>query len=298
MSLERLPDEALAHVFSFVDPRDVLRNVLLVSRRVSRVACEPLMWRRNCMRDFRYWHPEHDIKSKLGGKPTAVDWKRLYVWRLRRNERARHALEEIVRTGSVFQPATIASARIEEIIRLGYDVKEFLLAEHERSLKAADDDAGNPDQYSLARRYAYIVRVLDAHHSSHSSRTLSSSNVLIRYWSMAARRAIHRVMAICKWMELLEEPDEPWHSGLMPLDVAFASVGMFVLANPDGDMDEVRPSKGRKRRTTKVSQQPEPSRLTGVLRYRNVWTSSPRHLLRLQALISLQCQRDKGLSPW
>lgn len=156
MSLDSLPDEALALIFSYLTPRDLLQNVARVSRRLSRVAREPLMWRQHCVHDFRYWHPNHNMKAKLRGQPSAVDWKALYLERLHKNAEAHKMLEELIQTGSAFQPATIAAECLKGLVTLGYDAKDYLLAQHRRSL-AEVYPPGDPKDFSLAWRYVSIL---------------------------------------------------------------------------------------------------------------------------------------------
>lgn len=56
---------------------------------------------------------------------------------------------------------------------------------------------------------------------------------------MAAVKAIHRDTAVSLWISLLELPNQPWKGDTVSLDAALASVGMFLLEDEPGDIEEV-----------------------------------------------------------
>lgn len=121
MSLLQLPDELIHHLLYYVAPDDTLANLQLTSRRLKRVTEEPLLWRYYCVTSFKFWKSDHGLKRKLRLPPSEVDWKRLYVLRTGRNSHISHLLDQVVGT-------RVGRLRhIEEICKLEYDSKDFLL---------------------------------------------------------------------------------------------------------------------------------------------------------------------------
>lgn len=148
MAFSLIPDEILQHIIQHVDPEGVLLVLSRVSRRFKRLSHEPLLWRQFCDTHFTFWEQSHDIVKKRKSPLLEVDWRALFVLRLKRNRKASALFEEIIRT-SVNRYKNTAS-----IAQLGYDAKEFLLAQSQ-----------TPDGVHdvLARRY-YAISVLDSIH--------------------------------------------------------------------------------------------------------------------------------------
>ncbi|KAK4156816.1 hypothetical protein C8A00DRAFT_30251 [Chaetomidium leptoderma] len=147
-SLEDIPDEIVRHILLFLPPQDTLANFQLISRRYYHLANEPLLWRWHCRSSFRYWHPEHKLQEKLAALASSVDWRRLWVTRKRRNDKAARLLDRIIST-------KLGQLRnMQGICELGYDVKDYLLEQCH-----VDDSAEDV----LARRY-HANTALDSIH--------------------------------------------------------------------------------------------------------------------------------------
>ena len=138
MSLDKVPDEIIQHLLCYVSPADNLGTVQVLDRRLHRLANEPLLWRLHCARSFSFWHPRHGFARLLRLRVHEVEWKRLFLVRVRQEGLVARLLDDIIatRVGRL--------QRFETISRLGYDAKDFLLRQCR-----ADDTA---DDY-LARRH-------------------------------------------------------------------------------------------------------------------------------------------------
>jgi hypothetical protein len=95
--------------------------VSALSARFNRLASDRALWRHYCLRDFRYWDQQHDIKRKRREPARLTDWQALYRLRCEKNRSADALLEQILAT------QTGRKANIRAIIDHGYDVKEALL---------------------------------------------------------------------------------------------------------------------------------------------------------------------------
>src|SRR5688572_2082639 len=95
MSMNRVPDESVGQMLSYLSPED-LSKVQLVSHRFQRLANEPLLWKRHCQTSFNYWSPEHDFQDKVRQNAPDVEWKALYISRIKRNKKAAELLAAII----------------------------------------------------------------------------------------------------------------------------------------------------------------------------------------------------------
>lgn len=129
MALDDVPDEILKHLLGYVSPEDNLLIVQLLSRRLNRLANEPLLWKSHCLNSFKYWNPDHDFRQKLEEPVKDVDWKSLYILRKQRTARIAHLFDGILAT----QVGRLH--KFEQICTLGYDAKDFLLEQYH-----ADDE--------------------------------------------------------------------------------------------------------------------------------------------------------------
>lgn len=133
-----VPDEIMVRILYFVSPEENLSSFQLISRRHSRLANEPLLWKHHCRTSFKHWDSRHEFALKLALPATAVDWKRLWMMRRGQNARVLRLLDDILATkiGRV--------AKFEQICLLEYDAKDILL-----------EQCSTPDSASdvLARRY-------------------------------------------------------------------------------------------------------------------------------------------------
>ncbi|KAH7325087.1 Transglutaminase-like superfamily-domain-containing protein [Stachybotrys elegans] len=147
MSMDTLPDESVGQMLYYMRPED-LAAAQLVSRRFQRLANEPLLWKRHCQDSFKYWSPEHEFEDKLRQSASDVNWKSLYITRVKRNAKAAQLLAGII------QAPVPREARFEDLCVMGYDVKEYL-----KKQIATPDDADDV----LARRY-FSKLALDSIH--------------------------------------------------------------------------------------------------------------------------------------
>jgi F-box protein 21 len=139
-----LPDEVLQHILFYLSPDDLLSNVQRVSKRFSRLAREPLLWRHHCRVHFRYWDSKHRIRQKFLGNVGDVDWKTLYMHRKRVESETASVLDSIIE-GQVNR-----IQKFKLIADFGYDAKDTLL-KHCRTCETAED--------VLARRQAVYSRL-------------------------------------------------------------------------------------------------------------------------------------------
>jgi F-box protein 21 len=127
-----LPDEILQHVLFYLSATDALLNVQLVSRRFLRMSNEPLLWRFFCQTQFRYWDPKHQMGKKLAGNVGDVDWKTLYLYRMKVDQETSKTLD------SILSEQIRRIEKIERIGHYGYDAKDTLLR-HCSTSESADD---------------------------------------------------------------------------------------------------------------------------------------------------------------
>lgn len=127
-----LPDELLHQIIRSISPEEVFLNVQLACKRLRAACSQPLLWKDHCQAEFKYWDPKHRIQQKLKGRVNDVDWRKLYVHRMRTDEEITRILDDILRA----QVGRIGRfARIEQF---GYDAKDTLLR-HCRTGEEAED---------------------------------------------------------------------------------------------------------------------------------------------------------------
>jgi F-box protein 21 len=131
-TLSQLPDEVLQHILFYLSPSDLLSNVQRISKRFSRLASEPLLWRHHCRVQFKYWDSKHRIKQKFLGNVGDVDWKTLYRHRKRVESETTDILDSII-AGQVNR-----IQKFKMIADFGYDAKDTLLR-HCRTCETAVD---------------------------------------------------------------------------------------------------------------------------------------------------------------
>ncbi|TKA27896.1 hypothetical protein B0A50_03961 [Salinomyces thailandicus] len=133
-----LPDELLEAIIFHLPPIDTLAFAA-TCRRSGKIAHEPLVWRRHCISEYRYWQPRHENKEKLRLPPTQTKWRQLFNERKRTDTEAMTIFEELLET----QQARYE--RMEKIAAMGYDVKDLMLSIVDETPDEAED--------VLARRY-------------------------------------------------------------------------------------------------------------------------------------------------
>ena len=132
MSLDQVPDEIIQHLLYYVSAEDNLTRFQPLSRRLSTLANECLLWKHHCCTYFSFWDASHDFPQKLRLPVAAVDWKRLFLLRSHRNLLISTLFDGILETklGRL--------RRIETICRLGYDAKDFLISQCQLHESAED----------------------------------------------------------------------------------------------------------------------------------------------------------------
>jgi F-box protein 21 len=127
-----IPDEIIRQVLSYISPDDAVISVQFVSRRFRRLANEALLWRHHCQISFQVWDHHHQFRQKLTLPAADTDWKNLWITRTRRNSELARLMDGILAT------KTGRLKKFEQICRLGYDAKDFLL-EQSRTDESAED---------------------------------------------------------------------------------------------------------------------------------------------------------------
>ncbi|KAI0012370.1 hypothetical protein F4779DRAFT_568378 [Xylariaceae sp. FL0662B] len=201
---DALPDELVHHILQYVSPEETLTKVSLLSKRFHRIAQEPLLWRRYCKDNFKYWESSHRVKDKLQGKVHDTNWKRLFLVRRGRNAYIAKLIDSIVTS------RLSRLQKMEQICVYGYDAKDYLLSQ------CAIDDSSED---FLARRY-YACTVLDSIHRS----------LAIEEWSKYQKFTARRI-------EDGMPNSEKLNCG-MQLERALGAFDMFMLHDNEGDLDE------------------------------------------------------------
>jgi F-box protein 21 len=119
-SFNDLPDEILQQILFYVSPEDTLR-VQNTSKRLTRIANEPLLWRHHCRTAFKYWDSKHRIRQKFAANVGDVDWKKIYFYRRDVDFQTTRALDGIL-AGQIER-----IEKFERISQFGYDAKDTLL---------------------------------------------------------------------------------------------------------------------------------------------------------------------------
>ncbi|KAJ8120548.1 hypothetical protein ONZ43_g2766 [Nemania bipapillata] len=204
-SFDSLPDELIHQILHYLLPEQTLTSVALVSRRFNNIAHEPLLWKYYCQTSFRYWQAEHRFHDKVRGNLHDVDWKALYILRLRRNGRIANLIDGIVAS------RVSRLEKTEQICQFGYDAKDYLLTQC-RVDESVED--------VLARRY-YSCTVLDSIHRG----------LAIEEWAKYQKYTAQLFTPNTPNVEIL--------NGGMRLERALGAFDMFMLHDNEGDLDEI-----------------------------------------------------------
>ncbi|KAI1130139.1 hypothetical protein F5Y10DRAFT_236283 [Nemania abortiva] len=204
-SFDSLPDELIHQILHYLSPEQTLTIVALVSRRFNNIAHEPLLWKYYCQTGFKYWQAEHHFHDKAHGSLHDVDWKALYLLRLRRNGHIANLIDGIVAS------RVSRLEKTEQICQYGYDAKDYLLTQC-RVDESVED--------VLARRY-YSCTVLDSIHRG----------LAIEEWAKYQRYTARRLAPNTPNVERL--------NGGMRLERALGAFDMFMLHDNEGDLDEI-----------------------------------------------------------
>ncbi|KAI1264573.1 hypothetical protein F5Y18DRAFT_74362 [Xylariaceae sp. FL1019] len=204
-SFDSLPDELIQQILHSLSPEECLTTVAYLSRRFNAIAQEPLLWRYYCRVSFRYWQADHCFHDKLNGALRDVNWKNLYLLRLKRNAQIATLIDDIVAS------RVSRLDKTERICAFGYDAKDYLLTQCR-----VDDSADDV----LARRY-YSCSVLDSIHRS----------LAIEEWAKYQNHAASYLGGSVTSSERL-------NCG-MRLERALGAFDMFMLHDNEGDLDEI-----------------------------------------------------------
>lgn len=135
-TLATLPDEILQSIAHHLDAPS-LTSLGLTARRFIPLANEPLLWKRFCQREFRFWRDRAAFRAQV--RDTAYrDWKQRYGERRGVTAKARNALDKVV-----FE-CRGRGDRIRTILEHGWEAKDALV-------RAFQEAAGSP--VGLALRY-------------------------------------------------------------------------------------------------------------------------------------------------
>ena len=137
-TLLQLPDELLEAIVFHLPPAATL-SFGSTCRRANKIASEHLVWRRHCLRGWRYWDTRHEIDELRQRPPAQVRWRQIFADRRHVDKEATETFEALITT----QQHRIE--RIERISDAGYDVKDLL----QRLRDSASEDAEDV----LARKY-------------------------------------------------------------------------------------------------------------------------------------------------
>src|SRR5438045_5571223 len=117
LSLTKLPDEIIWQVLYYL-PLKSLLACQSTSRRLNRLANEPLIWRQHCLMRYKYWDPKHNIQRKFADRVNCVDWRHLLVQRELCDRRIKALIDGILAN----QVNRIE--KFEKIVAEGYDAKD------------------------------------------------------------------------------------------------------------------------------------------------------------------------------
>lgn len=121
MLFHQLPDEVLRHLLFYLDPGDTLKSFQLLNRHAAQLAGEPLLWKYHCLNSFKIWDWSHGIEEMKRRPVNDFDWRGAYLKRARDNARVSELFEEILAS------KLNRWVKFEEICKMGYDIKEFLI---------------------------------------------------------------------------------------------------------------------------------------------------------------------------
>lgn len=133
-----LPDELLEAIVHFLPPAATLA-FSATCKRSNKITYEPLVWRRHCMQEWRYWEARHEIKEKLRLPPVQTKWRLLF------NERRKIDSEALELFDALLLVQQLRVDRMEKVAAMGYDVKDLMLRQRDETRDDAED--------VLARRY-------------------------------------------------------------------------------------------------------------------------------------------------
>jgi len=148
-----LPEEVLTAIVSLVSDSCLLK-VSQVCRKLNRICSSPLEMRQRCIR-FRWWEERHEIeKKKRLPRVTDVDWRDLFLYRIRVRLATSHLLDQIIAY------PTNHINNFNHIVNFGYDAKDCLKLHASVSDDEVDDPLARRYQATAAIRYIHRRRAL------------------------------------------------------------------------------------------------------------------------------------------
>ena len=131
------------------------------------------------MDQYRYWHPKHELLSKLRAPIAETDWRQLLVERVLLERQAQQLF------GDLLNSQVDRIAHSDSIVRQSYDAKDFLLKQLDTP-PSADDYLSRTwwAQTLLAqveRRTALdeLFKLREGHHTVSLERALACIDLLI-----------------------------------------------------------------------------------------------------------------------
>lgn len=148
-TIDDVPVEIIRQIIQHVPPEEACHSLPLVSKRLKRVAFEPLLWKFFCQTSYRFWNSEHRLSDKLEARASKTPWRDLWRRRKYRNDLIARLLDGIIST------KVNRFAKLGRICQFRYDAKDFLLEQVDVPDSAED---------FLARRYdSCLVECGDRH---------------------------------------------------------------------------------------------------------------------------------------
>ena len=136
-NLLSLPDELVQQIFLDL-PLDSLASSSRACKRLLALSKSPLLWKHQCLTQYRYWSPHHDFQTLLKAPSGEVDWKGLLA---KRKNSDITMSSQFNRCLPRYEDRT---RQLQPIVANGYDAKDWLLHQID-SPKSSED--------YLARKY-------------------------------------------------------------------------------------------------------------------------------------------------
>ncbi|KAK3698044.1 hypothetical protein LTR37_017160 [Vermiconidia calcicola] len=130
--LRLLPDELLEQIAYYLPPSATLAFGS-TCKRGNKIAYEHLIWRAHCKLGWQYWQPKHDFEEKLEQPPAQTHWRKLYNERRKADNKALETFNELLKTQQ------LRVQRVEEVAKLGRDVRDMLLKLRNETPEDAED---------------------------------------------------------------------------------------------------------------------------------------------------------------
>lgn len=141
---------------------DTLTFAATCRRSNNKLIYEPLVWRRHCTHENRYWLPSHELKEKLQRPPAQTKWRLLF------NERRKTDAAALELFNALLLEQQHRVERMEKVAKMGLDVKELIQRQRDETPEDAED--------VLARRYHANAILGQIHRGTTTDKWLRLSN--------------------------------------------------------------------------------------------------------------------------